>query len=98
MNEMILNAILAILGVLAYFYGVQKTKKDIAKSEAEIELILMQKFRLEMQSTDDFRKMLIDDNNSLKNELKSVKDELLKVKKIIKEGLCNIATNCPNRQ
>ncbi len=83
--------------ILTYHLGKRKSEADIQKTNSEIELTLTQKFMLEIEASEKFRKLLIDENNSLKNELESVKKELSDLKKLIKDGLCSNAKACKNR-
>lgn len=82
---------------ISYFLGSRKAKSDINKTNSEIELTLTQKFILEIEAAEKFRKLLIEENESLKKELFTVKQELSELKILIKSGMCGNAPTCKNR-
>ena len=85
------------LPILTYFLTRNKNRVDINKLVAETELTYAEKYKTELESTLAFRNLLLSENDSLRKELMEVKSELVELKKMFKNNLCQNAKTCKNR-
>jgi len=98
MDGLILQGVISIILMgVTYLFTRNKNKADVNKIIAETESVYSNRYKTELDSTLAFRDLLLSENNSLRKELKEVKEELAELKILIKSSLCKNAKTCKNR-